>query len=156
MNLSWYVCNVRHDGDEKNLRSRVRMCVRRMNEHCLRFVCYPNGETKATLQERPPYRENDLGMTLNIRNVSELFAVVYRQLLYLQRKGLFEVTPASMDVIDVMLVDGHTFLLGVPVIRHEISHSLEEQFQHLLPVRLGGISSTGQTQALLRDYPKYH
>lgn len=155
MKLVWYVCNSRHGGDESHLRSRVKYCAKKINSYCLRFVCYPNGETQAFLQTKPPLRENDLGYMLDIRKCKELFMVIYKQLQYLQRRDLFEVTPASMDAIDARIIDENTFLLGVPVIRYEHARSLESKYADLLPVRLTSVPSSWAPQAVLRDHPKY-
>ncbi len=120
MRMAWYILNVKHAaGDEKYLRPRVKYCVRKINDYCLRFVAHQNGDVAAEIIHRPPYSENDLGFMLDCRDQRTLFSTIYKQLLYLQRMGAFVVTPASMESIDAKLIDSQTFLLGVPVIDHE-------------------------------------
>lgn len=119
MNLTWYVMNVDYAGDINKLRKCVKYCIRKINSHCLRFICHQNGDTMAELVPRPPYSEYYLKYALELRDRLSLFSTIYKQLLYLQRTGAFVVTPATMDAIDVKLIDDRTILLGVPVIDHE-------------------------------------
>ncbi len=125
MKTVWYMLNVNHAGDAKQLRARVKYCIGRINDCCLRFVAHQNGDVEAELIHRPPYDEHDLGFILDYRDRRELFSTIYKQLLYLQRMGLFVVTPASMEGIDAKLIDTQTFLLGVPVIDHEKAIELQ-------------------------------
>lgn len=125
MKLTWYVLNINHAGDAKHLRSRVKYCMRRINDYCLRFVAHQNGEVAAELMHRPPLTEHDLGYYLRWRDQLTLFSTIYKQLLYLQRMGVFVVTPTSMEGIDAKLIDTQTFLLGVPVIDHEKAIELQ-------------------------------
>lgn len=125
MSMRWYILNIGHAGDAKHLRSRVKYCVRVINDYCLRFVAHQNGDVAAELIHRPPSTEYDLGIWLDYRKQRTLFLTIHRQLLYLQRMGDFIVTPASMEAIDAKLIDTRTFLLGVPVIDHEKAIELQ-------------------------------